>query len=91
MSDATLRLNRLAEVIAARKRPLGSTPETECWGAVAAQLAGMPFAEGYRYYSLTPLEYQEDINFNASLDTSVRNAVMYERTLQRAASKEGSC
>lgn len=84
MSEYARRLQEIADTINQRTEPLGDTLETLCWGALVADVAGMPFEQAHAYVGLPRSVFDDVVNCNRSLGANVRNIVMHERTHELA-------
>ncbi len=83
--DTKDRLEELADVIAHRSRPLGADFSSDCWGAVAEQVALDHGQQPCDYFHFSQDVYEAAIRVNSALPEIQRNSVMCDFTRALAA------
>jgi hypothetical protein len=83
--DSKGRLEELANMIARRSRPLGKDFSSDCWGAVAEQVALDHGQQPCDYFHFSQDLYEAAIRVNSALPETQRNSVMRDFTRALAA------
>lgn len=73
---------QVVEAIEARNQPLGTTMDTECWGAVVIDLAAKQGVSPTAFLEIGEPEFQHMITRNAALRPAARNQTMLRATLE---------
>ncbi len=77
-------LFELSETIKNRHEPLGVGLHNQCWGGLAIEIAKSNGQTTKTYFGMSIHDMKDDINTNNAQPTSLRNEVMYQRTLEIA-------